>query len=58
MKKHAKKVLCLTSTDTFTSIVILSATEERSAQPRFAYIWDVSIGLGIAKNGYSTCNTG
>ena len=64
MKKRVRKIiclllaLCLISVSVFASSVNPATKTEDTLQPRFTYIWSVSVGLGIELDGYSTCDTG
>ena len=64
MKQKAKKVacillvMCLMSVNIIATAALTATEEEYAVQPRFTYIWSISVGLGIEPDGYSTCDTG
>ena len=64
MKNKARRIMCILlamctmGINVFATTPMTATEEEYVVQPRFTYIWDVSVGLGIEYDGYSTCDTG
>lgn len=64
MKHRVRNIICILLAMGLMSTTVLAASPtvtdegEHVVQPRFTYIWSVSVGLGIEPNGYSTCDTG
>lgn len=50
--------LCMMSISVSATNVEGTVVEGTTVQPRFTYIIEVSVGLGIEPDGYSTCDTG
>lgn len=64
MKKHARRIVCLLLAFCLMNVSVFALNEDFEAggedpiQPRFTYIWSVTVGLGIELDGEAICDTG
>lgn len=64
MNRNCKKtlcvllMLCIISTNSFAMNTMLADEQLVAIQPRFNYIIEVSVGLGIELDGMAICDTG